>query len=145
MRAGNLLLLAALAIAMSGCGYGTSASSYPHYETRTLYTVEYGEVMSTRTVEIEGHSSAIGVFGGASVGSTIGGGDTARAVGGVAGAVVGEAIEREIRKRDGLEITVLLERKDTIAVVQAADVAFVPGDRVKVLFGPYGEARVTPL
>lgn len=145
MKAGNLLLLALAAVVAGGCAYSTSGQSYPQHETRALYTVEYGEVVRTRTVEIEGYSSPIGVWGGAAAGSTIGGADAVRIVGGVAGAAIGEAIEREIRTRDGLEITVLLERKDTIAVVQAADLAFAPGDRVQVLFGPYGEARVRPL
>ena len=46
---------------------------------------------------------------------------------------------------DGLEIIVRLDEYRTIAVVQAADVVFVPGERVRVLFGPYDTARVAPL
>jgi outer membrane lipoprotein SlyB len=63
----------------------------------------------------------------------------------VAGAVAGHAIERKITAEEGLEIIVRLDRDDTIAVVQAADVEFAPGERVRVLFGHFGEARVTPL
>ena len=63
---------------------------------------------------------------------------------GVAGAVAGAAIERKVTAEEGLEITVRLDGDTTIAVVQAADVRFVPGERVRVLFGPYDEARVIP-
>ena len=69
--------------------------------------------------------------------------DVAQAVGGIAGAVAGEAIEKKITAEDGLEITVRLDNSNTIAVVQAHDELFVSGDRVRVLFGPRGSTRVT--
>ncbi|MCZ6586017.1 MAG: hypothetical protein O6930_08380 [Gammaproteobacteria bacterium] len=145
-----VLVLCTLALS-SGCAtYSASGSSYPRYETRTAYDVEYGEVVATRIVEIEGDASFIGVWGGSEVGRAVGGtvgdGDTqrvARALGGVAGAVAGEAIEKKITAEDGLEITVRLDNSDTIAVVQAQDVLFAPGDRVRVLFGPRGSTHVT--
>ncbi len=149
---GFRLVLTLCALAMSsGCAtYSASGSSYPRYETRTAYDVEYGEVVATRSVEIEGDASIIGVWGGSEVGRAVGGtvgdGDTrrvARAVGGVAGAVAGEAIEKKLTAEDGLEITVRLDSSDTIAVVQAQDVLFAPGDRVRVLFGPRGSTHVT--
>ncbi len=146
-----LPILGILAMA-SGCALSSSGQSYPRYETRTAYDVAYGEVVETRQVEIEGDASFIGVWGGAEVGRAIGstvdgGRDTRRvvsAVGSVAGAVAGEAIERKITEEDGLEITVRLDNSDTIAVVQAMDVEFSPGERVRVLFGPGGSARVSP-
>jgi outer membrane lipoprotein SlyB len=42
----------------------------------------------------------------------------------------------------GFEVTVLLDSGRYIAVVQAADEAFKPGDRVRVLGGPHS-VRVT--
>ena len=149
----RFLLISAVAAVSSGCAFSSSGQSYPRYETRTAYDVAYGEVVETRVVEIEGYSSFIGVWGGAEVGRAIGGtvdhGDTrrvARAVGSVAGAVAGDAIERKITEEDGLEITVQLDPSgDMIAVVQALDVEFSPGERVRVLFGPGGSARVSPL
>ena len=64
------LVLTLCALAMSsGCAtYSASGSSYPRYETRTAYDVEYGEVVATRSVEIEGDASIIGVWGGSEVG-----------------------------------------------------------------------------
>ena len=151
MRLRFVPFFAGLAL-VSGCAtYSTSGSSFPRYETRTAYDVEYGEVVATRIVEIEGDTSYIGVWGGAAVGHAVGGavsdgGDTrdvAQAVGGIAGAVAGEAIEKKITAEDGLEITVRLDNSNTIAVVQAHDELFVSGDRVRVLFGPRGSTRVT--
>jgi len=139
-------------LAITGCALSSSGKSYPRYETRTAHDVAYGEVVETRRVQIEGDASIIGVWGGAEVGRAIGGtvdhGDTrrvARAVGSVAGAVAGEAIERKITEEEGLEITVRLDTSGTIAVVQAQDVEFTPGERVRVLFGPGGSARVSRL
>jgi outer membrane lipoprotein SlyB len=59
--------------------------------------------------------------------------------------IAGEAIERAISREDGLEILVHLDHDETVAVVQADDVAFAPGDRVQVLFGQDGSARVQPI
>jgi outer membrane lipoprotein SlyB len=145
MTAGSLLLIPAIAVMASACAYSASGQSYPRHETRVAYDVEYGEVVSARAVEIEGDASLIGVLGGAEVGRAVGDTSITRAVGSVAGAVAGHAIERKITAEEGLEIIVRLDRDDTIAVVQAADVEFAPGERVRVLFGHFGEARVTPL
>ncbi len=151
MRSKLVLALCALALC-SGCATrSASGSSYPRYETRTVYDVEYGEVVATRIVEIEGDASFIGVWGGSEVGRAVGGtvGDgaargVARAVGAVAGAVAGGAIEEKLTAEDGLEITVRLDSNgDTIAVVQAQDVLFAPGERVRVLFGPHGSTHIT--
>ena len=151
MIARSLLILSILAM-MGGCAASSSGQSYPRYETRTAYDVVFGEVVATRLVEIEGDVSMIGVWGGSEVGRAVGGtvsqGSTrrvAQAVGGVAGAVAGAAIEREITEEDGLEITVRLDSADMIAVVQEQDIQFAPGERVRVLFGPDGSARVSQL
>jgi outer membrane lipoprotein SlyB len=146
------LLISATAAIVSGCAYSSSGQSYPRDQTRTAYEVEYGEIVSTRTVEIEGHDSLIGTLGGAGVGHAIGstGGDwdsrwLAGVVGGLVGTLAGQAIERRITEEEGLEITVRLDRSYTIAVVQAQDVLFTPGERVTVLFGPDGSTRVNQL
>ncbi len=153
MRTRSLILLGTV-ILITGCArHSASSQVYPRYEARTAYDVEYGEVVEVREVEIEGYSSFIGVWGGAIVGDAVGGAvntssrstrRVARAVGGVAGAVIGEAVERKATAEMGLEITVDLDSGGTIAVVQAADIPFAPGDYARILFGPEGSARVTP-
>jgi outer membrane lipoprotein SlyB len=137
---------------LSACAYSSSGQSYPRTQTRIAYDVEYGEVVSTRVVKIEGDASYISSWGGAEVGRAIGSTvddrgtrRIARAVGGVAGAVAGQAIERKITAEDGIEITVELDSNSTVAIVQAQDVAFSPGQRVRVLFGSDGSARVSAL
>ncbi len=147
------LLGCLLALTLIGCApYGTSGQKYERYETKTAYNVEYGNVVSTRMVEIEGEYGVIGTWGGASVGSAVGSGvgagsgrRVARAVGGVAGAVAGQAIEKEITSETGLEIIIALEDGGNVAIVQAADVTFAAGEKVQILFGPGGSARVRPL
>jgi len=152
MRTLPLVLLAGTLLVASCARHSASGQVYPRYDTRTAYDVEYGEVVAVRQVEIEGYATFIGRWGGAVVGEAIGGNvntssrstrRVARAVGGVAGAVIGEAIEREVTSEVGLEITVFLDSGGTIAVVQAADILFAPGDEARILFGPEGSARVT--
>ena len=149
----ELVLASLLVIALAACApYSTSGQKYERYETKTAYTVEYGEVVSTRDVKIEGEYGVIGTWGGASVGSAVGSGvgdgsgrRVARAVGGVAGAVAGQAIEKELTSETGLEIIIALEDGGHVAIVQANDVRFADGERVQILFGPGGSARVRPL
>jgi outer membrane lipoprotein SlyB len=148
----NLALVLTVAAISVGCAYSSSGQSYPRSQARVAHRVEYGEVLSTRDVEIEGERSFIGVWGGAEVGRAVGdyvddGGTrrVSRAVGGIAGAVAGRALERRITEQAGLEITVLLDSNSTVAVVQAKDIEFIQGERVRVLFGADGSARVRPL
>ena len=82
---------------------------------------------------------------GYAIGRSVGDGSghrVAGAVGGVAGAVASREVEGAARTRPGLEITVQLDRGDTLVIVQPADEAFVGGQRVRVLLGRGGAARV---
>jgi outer membrane lipoprotein SlyB len=141
------------AVLLGGCASSASQGSFPRSAARTSFDVYYGEVVSTRVVEIEGEASVLGRIGGAAIGFAIGAGNSPwygnprrieTAVGAVGGSVAGEAIERRIKTEDGFEIVVLLDHSETIAVVQAGDVAFSPGQRVQVLMGRDGSTRVQP-
>ena len=66
-------------------------------------------------------------------------------MGAVAGAVAGEAVEERVTRQQGLQITVDLDEGSTVAIVQGADQAFAVGERVKVLRGQRGAARVTKI
>lgn len=153
MRTIGLTLVASAAIFTAGCASEPSGRSYPGSQTRTTFDVEYGEVVDVQIVKIEGEAGYLGAWSGAMVGRAIGSTSTrsyngrqiAGAVGGVAGAVAGQAVERKIREDEGYEITVALDNSNTIAVVQAQDVEFTPGDRVRVLLGRDGSARVSAL
>ena len=118
-----------------------------------LSTVEDATVLSTRPVKIDGTQSGLGAVGGAVVGGIAGsnvGGPRGSGIVGIAGAiaggVIGNAIERDTTRQDGVEI--LLQMKDGTrrSVVQggggemfsAGDAAIVvtTGDRVRVLHAP---------
>ena len=153
MRTSNLTVLTVSLVVLAACATDPSGRSYPRSETRTAYDISFGEVVDVRIVTIEGNPGIIGTWGGASVGRAVGAVSSDRrrtrilgsAAGGIAGAVAGRAIERKIREEEALEITVQLDDAEAIAIVQADDVAFEPGDRVRVLFGRDGSARVTTL
>jgi outer membrane lipoprotein SlyB len=113
-------------------------------------TIELGTVQMVKPVKIEGTKSYVGPAAGAAaggaLGSTIGSGSgktVSTVLGALAGGAAGAAVEEEITKKDGLEITVELDNGEAIAVVQEADVPFAVGDRVRILKGPDGTTRVS--
>lgn len=149
-----ILPMLLFAVVLAACSTPPSGQTYSRNQTRTSFDVTYGEVLAIRVVELEGYSTAIGSWGGAAVGhavaTTSAGGSwqtssVAGAVGGVAGAIAGEALERKLREGEALEITVKVDNAGEIAIVQADDVVFTPGDRVRVLLGRDGSARVSAL
>jgi len=141
-----LLLCAA---ALGGCAPSLSGDVYSRDQARTSQSVRMGVVESVRQVQIEGTRSGVGPTAGAVIGgiagSTVGGGrgsQVGAVVGAVAGGVVGQGAEQAATRQQGLEIVVRLDNGQTIAVVQAADVVYQPGERVRVLSGS-GTTRVT--
>ncbi|MCB1808896.1 MAG: hypothetical protein KDJ99_28215, partial [Candidatus Competibacteraceae bacterium] len=77
--------------------------------------------------------------------SNIGGGrgQVAATIGGaLIGGVAGAAAEEAMTRQPGLEIIVRLDSGRTVAVTQAADEPFRPGERVRILYD-YDTARVT--
>ena len=146
----RLILVVAAALLLPACSNTLpSADSYSRNETKRLMRVRYAEVIDIRPVKIDGEAGFIGETGGAAVGYTVGrtigdgsGSRVAGAVGGVAGAVAGTAIETKLTEQDGYAITVRLDSGREIVIVQPADVAFGPGERVRVLTSSGGRARV---
>ena len=145
------LALAALSL-LSACTTPSSGKVFSRNEARTAWMVIEGRVSDIKPVKIEGDKSVLGTAGGGYVGYELGrtiasgrGRDLAGAVGAVAGAAAGQTVEERATRQDALQITIDLDRGETIAVVQAADVAFAPGERVKVLRRGDGAARVAKL
>jgi outer membrane lipoprotein SlyB len=137
---------------LCACATPSSGTIYSREEARTSWTVVEGRVSDIKPVQIEGNRSVLGTAGGGYVGYELGrtlgsgrGRDLAGAVGAVAGAATGQAVEERVTRQNGLQITIDLDRGETIAVVQAADVPFEPGERVKVLRRGDGAARVAKL
>jgi outer membrane lipoprotein SlyB len=146
LRATGVIFLAAL---LAACASSNSGDVYTRDQTRQVQTVKMGVVESVRQVKIEGTKTPIGAGAGAAVGgiagSSVGGGKgsaIAAVVGAVAGGVAGAAAEEGITRKDGVEVTVRLDSGAIIAIVQEADEAFAPGEKVRILEGG-GVTRVT--
>jgi outer membrane lipoprotein SlyB len=138
-----------LLVLLSACAESRSGNVYTRDQARTAMMVTRGRVIQVDRVQIEGTKSPVGPLAGgaagAAVGSTIGGGTgktVAVVLGGLAGAAGGAVAEEQLTKQNGLEITVMLENGDKIAVVQEADEQFYIGESVRILRGPNGTTRV---
>lgn len=147
----RLACLVAIAAAfLSGCQTPTSSGRvYSSGQARQELTVRMAVVESVREVIIEGSRGPAGTIAGGAVGgiagANVGGGrgsTVGSILGAVAGGVAGQAIERNVTERKGLEITVRLENGELRAITQDADEQFRPGERVRLLSGN-GVTRVS--
>lgn len=134
---------------LAGCASSQSGEVYSRDQARQSMKVQLGMVEFVKEVQVEGSKSGVGAVAGGVIGgvagSTIGGGkgSTLAALGGaIGGAIVGNVAEEKITKFDGLEITIKLDNGEVIATVQANDVMFAVGDRVRVLTARDGTIRV---
>ncbi len=149
MKAIRFVSFLVLATLLAGCVSSKSGEVYSRDEARQVMTVELGVVEFVKEVQVEGEKSGLGTAGGAIIGgvagSTIGGGkgSTLAALGGaIIGGIAGNVAEEKITDFNGLEITVKLDSGKAIATVQANDVMFAVGDRVRVLTTRSGTTRV---
>ncbi len=127
-------------------GLGAAAYSPAKYGILTEYLPPDQLVKANSWMEgLTVAAIILGAVVGGIAGSEIGqgkGSAVGTVLGAVGGAVAGHAIEEATTRKGGLEITVKLEGGRTLAVVQEADEAFRPGERVRVLSGG-GVTRVT--
>lgn len=140
MKASKLLLVAFISLFLAACASSNSGNVYKRDDARKVQTVKTGVVESVRIVKLEGTKSPIGTVAGGAIGgiagSSIGGGRgsaIAAVLGAVVGGLAGSAAEEGITRKDGLEITVKLDGGAMIAIVQEADEAFKPGDKVRIV------------
>lgn len=139
-----------IALFGTGCARSLSGEVYSRDQAQKAQTLRMGTVEAVKLVQIEGTKSPVGAIAGgamgAALGSTIGGGSgktVATVAGGIAGAAAGAAIEEEATKQQGVEITLRMDSGETMVVVQAADVSFQPGERVRVITAQDGTTRVS--
>lgn len=134
------------ALLVAGCMTPRDSNTYTRGEALRVQSVELGVVESLRPVKIEGPPTGVGSVGGAALGgiagSTLGSGSRANTAGAIAGAIVGgllgSAIERDVTKVDGVEVTVRLDSGRMIAVIQEGTGADLrPGDRIRVTSDGY--------
>lgn len=149
MNTKGMAVVTSMVLLLGGCAYPTGSGHYGAYQVMGEQSVRFGVVESVRPVAIGGPNSGVGAASGAALGgiagSTVGGG-SGQAAGAIAGAVlggiIGHNVEQSTNTQQGIEVTVLLDSGHYIAVVQGADEAFKPGDRVRIL-GGRGTTRVT--
>lgn len=148
LRTGRTLLLAAASLLLGACA-NTSSEVYSRNQAMREMTVQYGVVDSVREVTLEGTRTGAGTLAGGAIGgiagSTIGhgrGSVVGAIVGAVAGGVAGHALEENVTRDKGQEITVKLDNGRLISIVQGGTERFRPGEQVRVLTGR-GETRVS--
>ena len=136
----RLLIVPAITLLLGGCASSLTGDSYSRGEARSETSIRKGVVESVRYVKLEGTKSGVGAVAGGAVGgiaaSGIGSGRSssiASVLGAVAGGLVGAAAEEGVTRQQGVEITVQLDDGSLLAVVQAADETFVPGEKIRLL------------
>ena len=149
MNARWMIAAALGSLALGGCAYHAGSGDYHGYEVRGEQSVRFGVVESVREVRISPGDTGVGTAGGAMLGSiagsTVGGGNgqIAGAIGGaILGGIIGQNVEKSANERRGIEVTVLMDSGNYLAVVQESDEPFRAGDRVRILSGR-GATRVT--
>jgi outer membrane lipoprotein SlyB len=140
MRYIKLASLIVITAFLAACASSNSGSVYKRDDARKVQTVKTGVVESVRQVKLEGTKSPVGTVAGGAIGgiagSSVGGGRgsaIAAVIGAVAGGLAGSAAEEVVTRKDGLEITVKLDGGGLIAIVQEADEAFSPGEKVRIV------------
>lgn len=141
------------ALVLAGCAnQSASGSVYSYGQAQQEQVVRYGTVVSVRSVVIQSDkSSGLGAVAGGALGgvagSSIGGGrgQILTSIGGaLLGGLAGNAVENQVNKTQGLEITVRLDNGETRVIAQANDIALSSGQRVQVISGG-GPTRVVPM
>lgn len=152
----RLLAVAVVAASLAfvaGCASRSASSSvYTYGQAQQEQIVRTGTVVSVRAVTIQDdRSSGAGVIAGGALGGVAGnaiGGGSGRALatvgGAILGGVLGNTVENQVNRTQGLEITVRLDNGETRVVAQAADVALASGQRVRLISGG-GPTRVVPM
>ncbi len=130
-----------LALTATACTWqSNSGSSYSSRETQREQTVRMGTIESVREVTIDRQPTGVGTGAGAVIGGVAGsnvgkgkGAVVGTVLGAVLGGVAGHAIEGQVAKVKGVELTIKLDNGELRAIVQEADEVFHPGERVRLL------------
>lgn len=153
-RRGMAVVAVAAAMAiLAGCSTQRASSSvYSYGQAQREQIVRNGTVEKLRPITLQSDEpAAVGTLAGGALGgvlgNTIGGGSgrTVATVGGaILGALAGNAVEKGVSTRSGVEITVKLDNGETRVIAQEADVPLSVGQRVQVISGA-GPTRVAPM
>lgn len=133
-----------MALVLSGCASPSlTGKTYSQSEARQVQTVRYATVLSVTPVVIEGRKDGVvgtgaGAIVGGIAGSTLGGGkgsSIAAVLGAVAGGMAGQAIESNVTRKQGQEITVRSSNNEILSIVQEVENQsfFRVGEQVRLL------------
>lgn len=146
-----LVLLLCLGMALPGCA-SRGGRTYTDGEVRRAQQIHSGTVLEVTEVMVEEDPSFLGPTIGGVAGGVLGSlfghgrGRTLAAIGGAAiGMLTGAAVESGVRRYKALQITMQMDNNENLVVVQGYDDIFVKGDRVRVITGDDGSARVQHL
>jgi outer membrane lipoprotein SlyB len=149
---GTFLGISLVCFSLTGCVSGLEGSSYSRSEARQIQQVEFGTVLSTKPVIIEGQRTdwgeLSGVIIGGIAGSSVGEGkgqQIATTLGAIGGAVAASVVEEKATRVQGLELTVKMDSGKILSIVQEVDEInqFQKGQRVRILMQG-SLARVSP-
>ncbi len=147
----KILVISLTAMLLNSCYNNYGADSYAGNSVGQAQIVRMGVIAQVQKVAIQDESnqgigSLAGIAVGAILGSRIGGGGTANALGGIAGGLAGgaagHAAGKAIGQQQGLRYIVKLSNGGALSVVQGPEPAFTVGQRVIVLTGSNGRDRV---
>lgn len=144
-----VLMLCFGMILPAGCA-SRGGRTYKDSEVRRAQQVRTGTVLDVTDVMVEEDPSllgpSVGGVAGGVLGSLIGSGRgrTLAILGGAAlGALGGAAVESGVRRYNAVQLTVSMDdNKESLSVVQGQGDVFIKGDRVRVVVGGDGSARV---
>ena len=140
----RIITAALLAIVLAGCAtQGKYAGgSYSGSEARRGAVTRTGTVIAIAPVTIKDEASGLGALTGAGfgalAGSTVGGGrgvPAAAVAAGIAGLLIGNAIESQVNTHNAARITIKLDNGTTTTIVQGMDAELASmrvGDKVFV-------------
>lgn len=141
-----LAILAGAAAFSAGCTFPSSTSIYDRHAAGRSMSVDTGNVVAVRDVQVAGRQTIVGTGGGALIGSAAAsggsgvGGAVVQAAGAVGGAILGEASEEALTRQNAQEVTIKMKNGETIVVVQEVrhEGRFRTGQQVQVLNGGGG-------
>jgi outer membrane lipoprotein SlyB len=137
-----LLTSVALASTMVGCASTSGTNAYSRADVGQVTEVEFGTVLNSRQVLVNGTQSGVGTLAGGGTGAILGshlGGGSGRAIGaigvGVLGGIIGSKVEEKLTEKQGVEYVVTKEDGRTVTITQYLEKNEVPianGSRVMI-------------
>ena len=139
-------IVAGVVALVAGCKFPSSTSIYDRSNAGRSMSVETGDVVAVRDVQVSGRTTVVGVGGGGIVGSAAAsggsgvGGAVMQAAGAVGGAILGEAVEEAATRQNAQEVTIKMKNGELMVVVQEVrhEGRFRAGQHVQILNGGGG-------